>query len=159
MTPRVEIVEVAASERDALWRYLQFYIYDMTQFTGAQAEDGVFAYRFFNDYLQKGPGRGAFWAKVGGEIAGFALVKVDGDCQEVAEFFIVRRWRRRGIGHAFARQLLHRSPGPWKLHELANNTAAIAFWRRVLQGFAPYTEAPLAHTDGLGRIEQRFVVS
>jgi predicted acetyltransferase len=159
VTPKVEIVPVAASERDVLWRHLQFYIYDMTQFTGAQAEDGVFAYRHFSAYLQNGADRGAFWAKVGSEIAGFALVKLDGDCREMAEFFILRRWRRRGVGHAFARQLMGRSPGPWKLRELANNTAAIAFWRGVLEGFAPYTEAPLTHTDGLGRIEQRFVVS
>ena len=68
----------------------------------------------------------------------------------MAEFFIVNRWRRRGVGLSFARQLLARFPGPWKLHELANNTGAIAFWHRVLGGFAPYTEAPLAHADGIG---------
>jgi len=67
--------------------------------------------------------------------------------------------RRRGLGLSFARQLLARSPGPWKLHELADNTAAIAFWHRVLGGFVAYTEAPLAYRDGLARIEHRFVVS
>jgi hypothetical protein len=36
-----------------------------------------------------------------------------------------------------------------QLHQLAGNT---------LDGFAPFTEAPLAYPDGLPRIEQRFVV-
>jgi predicted acetyltransferase len=59
----------------------------------------------------------------------------------------------------FSRQLMTRFPGPWRLHELANNQDAIAFWRRVLGGFALYTETSLRHADGIERIEQRFVVS
>jgi predicted acetyltransferase len=161
MTPQTTIEQVTLRERDVLWRYLQFYIYDMSRFTGAQPDDGVFPYRHFDAYWREGERRTAWWAKVGGEIAGFALVRFDSgdDCHEVAEFFIVNRWRRRGIGLSFARQLLTRFPGPWRLHELANNTGAIAFWHRVLGDFAPYAEAPLDYADGFGRIEQRFVVS
>ena len=161
MTPEVGIEQVTPRERVVLWRYLQFYIYDMSRFTGAQPVDGVFPYSHFDAYWGEGKQRSAWWAKVGGEIAGFALVRCDGreHHREVAEFFIVNRWRRRGIGLSFARQLLTRFPGPWRLHELANNQGAIAFWHRVLSGFAPYAEAPLTYPDGLGRIEQCFVVS
>src|SRR5204862_5325994 len=129
-------------ERDVLWRYLQFYIYDMSRFTGAQPVDGVFPYSHFDAYRGEAEQRSAWWAKVGGEIAGFALVRFDGreSCREVAEFFIVNRWRRRGIGLSCARQLLTRFPGSWRLLELANNQGAIAFWRRVLVGFVPYAE-------------------
>jgi len=161
MTPQVRIEQVTPRERDVLWHYLQFYIYDMSRFTGAQPVDGVFPYSRFDAYWGEGERRSAWWAKVGGEIAGFALVRLDAGegRHEIAEFFIVNRWRRRGIGLSFARQLLTRFPGPWRLHELANNQGAIAFWRRVLGGFAPYTEAPRGHADGIERIEQRFVVS
>jgi predicted acetyltransferase len=161
MTPQVRIEQVTPRERDVLWRYLQFYIYDMSRFTGAQPVDGVFPYSLFDAYWGEGELRSAWWAKVGGEIAGFALVRFDASesCHEIAEFFIVNRWRRRGIGLFFARGLLMRLPGPWRLHELANNQGAIAFWHRVLDGFAAYTEAPLTYPDDLGRIEQRFVVS
>src|SRR3989440_3021102 len=161
MTPQVRIEQVTPSERDVLWHYLQFYIYDMSRFTGAQPVDGVFPYSRFDAYWGEGERRSAWWAKVGGEIAGFALVRLDAGegRHEIAEFFIVNRWRRRGIGVSFARQLLTRFPGPWRLHELANNRGAIAFWRHVLGGFAPYTEAPFRHADGIERIEQRFVVS
>ena len=159
MTPQVRIEQVTSRERDVLWRYLQFYIYDMSRFTGAQPDDGVFPYRQFDAYWREGDLRSALWAKVGSEIAGFALVRFDADegCREMAEFFIANRWRRRGIGLSFARRVLARFPGPWRLHELANNDAAIAFWHRVLDGFAPYAEAPLARADGIARIEQRFV--
>jgi predicted acetyltransferase len=161
MTLQVKIEQVPPRERDVLWRYLQFYIYDMSRFTGAQPDDGVFPYRQFEAYWSEGERRSAWWAKVGGERAGFALVRLDSAeaRHEVAEFFIVNRWRRRGVGLSFARQLMSQFPGPWKLHQLANNTAAIAFWHRVLAGFAPFAEAPLDYADGMGRIEQRFVVS
>jgi predicted acetyltransferase len=161
MTPQVTIEQVTQREKDVLWRYLQFYIYDMSRFTGAQPVDGVFPYGRFDAYWGEGERRSAWWAKVGGEIAGFALVRLDAGegCREIAEFFIVNRWRRRGIGLSFARQLLTRFPGPWRLHELANNQGAIAFWRCVLGGFAPYTEASRGHADGIERIEQCFVVS
>jgi predicted acetyltransferase len=161
MTPQVRIEQVTPRERDVLWRYLQFYIYDMSRFTGAQPVDGIFPYSRFDAYWGEGERRSAWWAKVGGERAGFALVRFDSAeaRHEVAEFFIVNRWRRRGVGLSFARQLMSQFPGPWKLHQLANNTAAIAFWHRVLAGFAPFAEAPLDYADGMGRIEQRFVVS
>jgi hypothetical protein len=35
MTGDVTIAQIGAPERDALWHYLQLYIYDMSQFTGA----------------------------------------------------------------------------------------------------------------------------
>src|SRR5690348_7324734 len=117
MTLQIEIEQVCACahERDALWRYLQFYIYDMSQFTGARPERGVFAYHPFDAYWNGDERHTAWWAKLAGEIAGFALVRLDeGDGRrEIAEFFILNRWRRRGAGRGFARRLLARWPGPW----------------------------------------------
>src|SRR5262245_6970847 len=153
------IQQVATSERDVMWRYLQLYIHDMSQFTGARPVDGVFAYGRLDDYWGNEE-RSAFWAQHAGDTAGFALVRLDArdGRREIAEFFIVNGWRRRGVGTAFAHLLFARFPGLWKLHQLANNTPAIAFWHRVLDGFVAYTEAPLEYADGLRRIEQRFVV-
>jgi predicted acetyltransferase len=161
MTGRVAIDRVPPSERDLLWRLFQFYCHDMSEFTRWRPPDGVFPYRYFDAYWRESEQRAAFWAKDAGGIAGFALVRVDpGDGRrEIAEFFVLAGCRKQGIGMAFARQLLAQSPGPWKLHQLAGNTRAIAFWHRVLDGFARYEEAPLVYPDGMPRVEQRFVVS
>jgi predicted acetyltransferase len=161
MTGRITVERVPPSERDLLSRFFQFYCHDMSQFTGWRPPDGVFPYRYFDAYWRDDERR-AFWAKDEDGIAGFALVRFDptGDGRrEVAEFFILAGCRRQGLGLAFARRLLAQFPGPWKLHELANNQPAIAFWHRVLDGFARYEEGPLVYPDGRPRIEQRFVVS
>ncbi len=160
MCGRIAIVRVSQAERELLSRYLELYCYDMSEFTGLRPADGGFSYPYRDAYFRGDERREAFWAKDEEGIVGFALVLLDPDDGrlEVAEFFILAACRRRGIGRAFAHQLLARSPGPWKLHQLANNARAIAFWHRVLQAFAPYEEGPLAYPDGVPRIEQRFVV-
>jgi predicted acetyltransferase len=151
---------IAASEREVLWRYLQLYCYVMSEFTGARPVDGVFQYSRFEEYWQAKTERSAFWVKHEGDVAGFALVRLDRDDgrREVAEFFIVNRWQRQGVGSASAHLLFRRFPGAWKLHQLANNIGAIAFWRRVIGELVTYTEAPLVYRDGSPRIEQRFLI-
>jgi predicted acetyltransferase len=50
----------------------------------------------------------------------------------MAEFFVLRRYRRQGVGERAARAAFGRFPGPWEVRERAGNDAAIAFWRRVI---------------------------
>jgi predicted acetyltransferase len=50
----------------------------------------------------------------------------------LAEFFILKRHRRIGIGRRAAQALFDRFRGRWQLSILARNAPAIAFWRRVL---------------------------
>ncbi len=73
---------------------------------------------------------------------------------QVAEFFVARPYRRSGIGRAAARRLIASRPGPWQITQRETNTAAIAFWHSVLDGFVTYDETT-THTDAVRR-EQRF---
>ena len=70
------------------------------------------------------------------------------------EFFILPRYRRAGIGTAAARRLIKRYPGDWQITQREQNSAAIAFWHRVLDGFVTYEETT-TRTDAVRR-EQRF---
>ena len=53
------------------------------------------------------------------------------------EFFVLRKYRGRGVGASVATQLFDRFPGKWEVRELAQNVAALAFWRAVI---ARYTD-------------------
>ena len=74
--------------------------------------------------------------RAGGALAGFALVNrfahsglpID---HSVAEFFVVRRRRRAGVGFAAATQIVRDRPGLWEAAVARRNTAALPFWRRV----------------------------
>jgi len=54
----------------------------------------------------------------------------------MAEFFIARSWRRRGIGAEGARLILERFTGRWEISAHRSNAGAVAFWRRVVASYA-----------------------
>lgn len=52
---------------------------------------------------------------------------------DVAEFFILRGFRREGIGRAAFRQITRMFPGPWVVKVLDEYEDALEFWERVIQ--------------------------
>ncbi|HSH79923.1 MAG TPA: hypothetical protein VLA19_15460 [Herpetosiphonaceae bacterium] len=50
----------------------------------------------------------------------------------IAEFFVLRKWRRLGIGRRVAFDLFERFPGGWEIAEERLNAAAQAFWRSIV---------------------------
>lgn len=112
---------------------------------------------YFDLYWSEPEFRFPFWLKVDGGEAGFALVRREPDAgrTQVAEFFVAPPFRRQGIGLAAARRLIARFPGPWKITQREMNSAAIAFWHRVLDGFVAYDET-ITDTDAARR-QQLFV--
>lgn len=48
------------------------------------------------------------------------------------QLFVLRKYRRRGIGARVARMLFDRYPGRWEVATVPGNQAALAFWPRVI---------------------------
>ncbi|WP_091304644.1 GNAT family N-acetyltransferase [Amycolatopsis tolypomycina] len=81
------------------------------------------------------PGREAYFVTVDGKLAGFTLLRSDVDSTgswNIAEFFVVRRYRRRGIARRAAKLVFARHPGKWTLSFDHNNAPAEALWRAVV---------------------------
>ena len=154
------IEAVPESAKDVLARYFQFYLYEHAAFAGRPPRDGVFQYRWFDAYWQPDEKRWPFWMRRGDDVAAFAFIRFDDDDKhyEVAEFFVVNRYRGQGHGDRLAQDVIQRFEGAWKLNQVKPNERATAFWRRVIGEIADYTEAPLMRDDGVPRIEQRFVI-
>lgn len=95
------------------------------------------------------------------ELAGFALAcslaNDGGQKHHLAEFFILRKLRRSGVGENAACQLFERFPGSWQVAQRDWNIAAQHFWRRVIGRYtgAAFTER---HDDDVGRTIQEFTV-
>jgi predicted acetyltransferase len=154
MTDVVQIAPVAADEAETLARLLQLYLHDFSTFApfesphGEIGEDGSFGYPNLASYLSE-PQREALFVRVRGRLAGFVLVNdwsasglpVD---YAIAEFFIARKYRRRGVGTDVARQVIAARPGQWEVSVLADNVPAAAFWRRAL---------PAIHSDAVDEID------
>jgi predicted acetyltransferase len=115
------------------------YAHDMSEFVGLDVGDnGAFSIPTSLASYWEGPDgseRVPFLVRVDGKLAGFALVRritVDPATYDMGEFFILRKYRRSGVGGFVARTLFDRFAGAWEVRELPSNTAAQTFWRRII---------------------------
>jgi predicted acetyltransferase len=113
---------------DAIGRLFQLYVHDLSQFRGTMPDaDGVYKRGRFEERLAV-PGLVTLRVDSGERLAGFAMVRPYEIGHVMAEFFIVRGVRRRGVGLAAARAVLRLFPGPWSIPFQQNNSAAARFW-------------------------------
>ena len=109
-------------------RLVHAYEYEFSRITGKEPEpDGSIA----PDTILGGNVRGWIW-RLDGRPAGLAAVVDRGDHREVAEFYVVPRWRGRGQGRELAKALFDASPGCWVVKQLVDAPQARAFWKRCL---------------------------
>ena len=147
----VDLIDATLADKPVLGNLLELYQYDFTEYTGDDVgPDGRFGYRYLDAYFAN-PDRHAFLIRADGQLAGFVLVRRatsalgDGDVFDMAEFFVMRKYRRRAVGSEAAHRTFDRFVGRWEVREMAANLPAQAFWRRVIA----------AHTAG--RFEERRI--
>lgn len=97
---------------------------------------GEYGYDHLDDYWTKSD-RHPFIVRVDGKLAGFVFVNgytwVETSQYSMAEFFILRKYRRKGIGRQVALDVIERFPGQWEVKTQRGNKEAIVFWRKILQ--------------------------
>jgi len=134
-----EIVEAGPDLKAVVLNLGLYYIHDFTDFLGFRCPDnGLFRTSHWEKYWTE-PDRRAFLIKCDGEPAGFALVGPDGtqpDTQfDMGEFFIMRKFRRRGLGQQAAFSLFDRFRGRWEVRVVVQNKPALDFWRKVIDRY------------------------
>jgi predicted acetyltransferase len=150
-TPQVTLDPAEYSEKPILRNLLELYLYDFTEFTGDDiGADAHFGYRYLDHYWTD-PDRYPFLIRASGALAGFALVRGSAP-RDMSEFFVMRKFRRQGVGATAAKLVFQRFPGPWQVRELAANLPAQAFWRRTIRDYAGAFEE---HSED-GEVTQRF---
>lgn len=132
----VEIVRVREEDKSVLANLVQFYRYDFSSRRGFDlSEHGTYTYRYLDHYFLE-DARIAFFLRHEGKLAGFALVRSHDDVHELAEFFVLRLYRRRGFGRSAATQIFKRFPGEWRLSIDENNDEASWFWQAIIPSVA-----------------------
>jgi hypothetical protein len=75
--------------------------------------------------------------KRGSEVSG------NGAVWDMAEFFVIRGYRRRGFGTQVAHELWRRFPGRWEIRVMQLNVTAHRFWARAISRFTVRRLLPL----------------
>ena len=139
----IDVSLVPYEEKTILYNLIQLYRYDSSEFDGhVLNKHGLYLYKYL-DHQWTEDYRRPFIVKVDGEIAGFALVSLDVPKEymklssaemtnTISDFFIMRKYRRRGVGKAVAASLLEQFPGTWEIRQTFANKNAYEFWKNVI---------------------------
>ena len=61
----------------------------------------------------------------------------------MAEFFVMRGYRRLGIGMKIAHEVWDRFPGRWEVRVMDQNQKALRFWQRAVSAFLGQEAEPV----------------
>jgi predicted acetyltransferase len=143
----ITLDRATAEDASLLANLLELYIHDLSAiFRHVElGEDGRYGYRGLPLYWSEPERRFAFLIRCDGRVAGFALATRgsplgdDPEVFDVAEFFVLRRYRASGVGRRAASLLWERLPGRWMVRVSEANSTALTFWRGTIAGFTQAT--------------------
>jgi predicted acetyltransferase len=150
----LDLTAAVAGDETVLSNLLELYSHELSDlFDLDVGANGRFGYEklplYFSDHSHHIP----FLIRLGSQLAGFALVtrgsaaSDDPHALDVAEFFVLRRYRRAGVGRSAAFVLFDQFAGHWTVRVLQQNAAALSFWRKVID---EYTRGTASERDHAG---------
>lgn len=138
----LDITSATPAEQVTIANLVQLYIHDFSElFAGTMrgdvADDGRYVVDIPIANWWHLPDHLPLLFRLNGRLAGFALLNAapQGDAaidHNMAEFFVLRKYRRCGVGSAAATHILSHHPGRWEAAVMRRNTGALAFWQRVI---------------------------
>jgi len=128
----VGVVRVRVDHKAGLAQRVQLYLHDFSEIRPYElTAHGTYTYLWLDNYFTEAS-RYPFFLVAGDRLAGFALMRRVSGVNELAEFFVVRRYRRQGVGRTAATRLFRKYPGRWSLEFDHANGPASVFWPKVV---------------------------
>lgn len=137
----VELKRVTIDEKEILKNLLEKYNYEFSQWDKRDVNKlGLYGYQYL-DYYWTEAKRWAYFILVDDKLAGFAMVidlpEVDDretDFQ-MAEFFVLHKYRRSGVGKQAFFKVLAMHKGKWQLKRHPANLDSVHFWDKVISEY------------------------
>ncbi len=138
----LQIRRAMPEDRLPLFRMLELYQHDLSDLWDQDLDShGEYGYEL--DQYWRDPRWYPFVAVANGRYAGFALVNPElkvGQPSEsshwMAQFFVLKKYRRAGLGAEVAAAVFKALPGQWEVGQMSDNLPAQAFWRRVIADYS-----------------------
>jgi predicted acetyltransferase len=134
----IELQRATPQYRTLLRQLYELYCHDFSPMTLVDLGDD--GYWTADDFLNPWPNDiHIYLIKVDGQWAGFAWIAFGSYIDPhvtthllMDEFFVLRRYRRRGVGEWAAIWLFNQYPGTWEVGEIPENIEAQQFWRTII---------------------------
>jgi len=135
---KIELEKISLDKKDTFKNLMQFYLYDYSDTDKRDINEwGRFEYEYLDSYFENKEFREPFFIKLNNIVVGFLLINdftIEGDkeVKSIAEFFVMKKYRRIGIGTAALRKLFKLFPGKWEIKIDKNNEIGLRFWREKI---------------------------
>ncbi len=137
----IQIEQAPIEQKLVVERLMQLYLYDFSELEGFDiGHDGLFEGDPLDSYWTE-TDRYVFLISAADRMVGFALInsytclEENSGAKSIAEFFVMRAFRRQGIGKAAARRIFDMFPGKWEVRQIRSNVGGRQFWRNVIDEY------------------------
>lgn len=156
----INVEPIMIEQKSVFMQMMELYMYDFSEFSDDDINEyGYFGYPRIDDYWNE-EGRYPFFIRVDEKLAGLVLVR---SCCEhndlpnphnIAEFFVMRKYRKLGVGKAVAMRIFDMFPGGWEISQWTKNLPAQRFWEKVVSEYTKgkYDTFSVAEKDVVGFI-------
>lgn len=162
------LIEKVGSERkEVLKNLITLFLHDLSEFNSKidlNPENGLFEFDVLDWFFEK-EGLTPFFLVFDKKPVGFILLQSgpfsnsDRADYIVNSIFILKNYRRKGIGVLACNKLFEMFPGRYAIGQMLNNTPAIKFWKNIYEtkGITVFEKEEIE--DGTKVIYQYFNIS
>ena len=137
---QVKLKPATLADYPCMQNLADYYAYDIAEYLGwPQAKDGT--HRIGIDFKKYWETQDCFPYLIQylSEWAGFVIVdknvhNLENDFN-MAQFFILRQFKAKGLGRHLAYHCFDHFKGKWEVYALCGNEGAYRFWRRIIQDY------------------------
>ena len=156
---KIEILSASIADKPIMRQMMELYQYDLSEFINTDLnQHGYFDYSYLDQYWVES-NRYPFLVRVECQLAGFVMVHQNTFFFHseyiLSEFFIMRKYRRQGIGRQVAFHVFDLYCGSWEIYQAHKNLIAQQFWQKVIKAYTAgkYTETVMQNDgwDGIMR--------
>lgn len=140
---QVTLVAAPLDDYPTIQNMGRFYVYDMSEFMGDEPgwqmpENGLYECIDFKKYWQTDEAF-PFMIRYKGELAGFVIVDKKGSDDKIdfnmAQFYIIRKFKGKGLGKFVAHHCFNMFRGTWEVMVMPHNRGAYQFWKKTISSY------------------------
>lgn len=144
---QVTLIPATLDDYPTIQNMGRFYVYDMSEFMGDEEgwhipENGLYECIDFKKYWQTNDAF-PFLVRYKGELAGFVIVDKKGSDDKIdfnmAQFYIIRKFKGKGLGKCVAHHCFNTFKGTWEVMVMPHNTGAYQFWKKTITSYSNNT--------------------
>lgn len=136
-----KLIKVEEKDKNVIYNLMQLYTYELsffedetTKFT--MLDSGLYVMNKYVEKYWQEENRNPYILKHNNELVGFVLQRYNEEnINEIAEFFVLNKYRNMGAGTYMANKMFQLYKGKWEVRTLIKNERAQNFWRKTIKDF------------------------